>query len=234
MTRASDLRGKALTTMSTDILAELAAAGAIVTGRHFVYTSGKHGANYINMDLLLPDAKRMFELCELLAMPFRDQFDTVAAPAVGGVVLAELTALAATTPQRRPAAVWADKTPNGFAFQRTGFSRHLTRRRVLVVEDLLTTGGSLAAVVAGVRLVGGDVIGASVICNRGQVSPQTVGVERLVALSEVQFDVYEVESCPMCRDGVPIVEDIGHGADYRNRMPEYVGGFVSILNERRA
>jgi len=215
--------------MSTDILADLAAAGAILTSRHFVYTSGKHGASYINLDLLFPDAQFMFEVCKLLAGPFLDEFDTVAAPAVGGVVLAEFTALAATTHDRRPAAVWADKTANGFEFERAGFSQHLSGRRVLVVEDLLTTGGSLAAVVSGVRSLGGIVVGASVICNRGQVTPHTVGVDRLVALAQVQFDAYEAESCPLCRDGVPIVADVGHGADYRMRTPEYAGGFVSIL-----
>ncbi len=215
--------------MSTDVLADLAAAGAIMTGRHFVYTSGKHGASYINLDLLFPDAKFMLEVCELLAAPFLDEFDTVAAPAVGGVVLAEFTALAATTHDRRPAAVWADKTSKGFEFQRAGFSQHLSGRRVLVVEDLLTTGGSLAAVVSGVRSLGGNVVGASVICNRGQVTPDTVGVDRLVALAQVQFDAYEAESCPLCRDGVPIVEDVGYGADYRMHTPKYAGGFVSIF-----
>src|SRR5262245_8586379 len=132
----------------SDVMPALAAAGAVITDRHFVYTSGRHGSGYINLDLLLPHASVMAAICSMLAEPFVGSFDTVAAPAVGGVVLAEFAALAATDLNSPILAVWADKTPRGLTFDRAGFVDCVTGKRVLLVEDLLTTGGSLATVVA--------------------------------------------------------------------------------------
>ena len=212
-----------------DVLDELARVGAILTGKHFVYTSGRHGPNYINLDPLFPNARLTFEICRLLAEPFAGQFDTVASPAVGGVVLCELTALAASTDERPVYAVWADKVDGDMAFERAGFSNHLSRRRVLLVEDLLTTGGSLVRTLQRAREFGAEVVGASVICNRGGLTADALGVPRLESLSEVSFESFGADRCPLCANGVPIVEDIGHGAEYRAQEPGYGGGFVKLL-----
>lgn len=214
---------------SPDVLADLARVGAILTGRHFVYTSGKHGPNYINIDPLFPDATLTFEICQRLAHPFKGEFDTVASPAVGGVVLCELTALAESSKQRPVHAVWADKTADGFEFERAGFVEHLRGRRVLLVEDLLTTGGSLSSVHQKVLHHGGLVVGASVICNRGRVTARELGLERLAALADVDFEAYDAEECPMCARSEPIVEDIGHGAEYKVGSPGYSGGYIRLL-----
>ncbi len=210
-----------------DVMPALTDAGAVMTDRHFVYTSGRHGSNYINLDLLLPDPTLISKMCVMLAEPFVGAFDTVAAPAVGGVVLAELTALAASRPAVPIYAVWADKTPEGFAFERAAFTSYVSGRRVLLVEDLLTTGGSLAAVVAQVVRHDGLAIGGSVICNRGRVTAASLSVPRLHSLVDVNFEAYDPESCPLCAEGRPIVEDVGHGADFRRAHPTYAGGYVS-------
>lgn len=210
------------------ILAVLERAGTILTGRHFVYTSGKHGANYINLDRLFPDAALTFTICRKLAEPYAGTFDTVASPAVGGVVLCELTALAASTEGRKVFAVWADKSSDGFEFGRAGFIEHLRGRRVLLVEDLLTTGGSLSRVHARAVEHGAHVIGASVICNRGGVTASSLGIPRLTSLAEVNFEAYEAEVCPLCKEGVPIIENVGHGAEYRYDRPDYHGGYEVI------
>ena len=212
-----------------NVLSELAGVGAILTGKHFVYTSGKHGPNYINLDPLFPAARLTFEICQLLAHPFVGQFDTVASPAVGGVVLCELTALAASTEERPVYAVWADKVGGDMLFERAGFAKHLSQRRVLLVEDLLTTGGSLVKVLHRARDLGAEIVGASVICNRGGLTADTLGVPRLESLSEVSFEAFDADRCPLCAAATPIVEDIGHGAEYRAQEPGYGGGFVKLL-----
>src|SRR5665213_1314011 len=81
-------RSKKGRTKMTDVLALLDRVGAVSLDRHFVYKSGKHGTGYINMDPLFPDVNAVSGLCRRLSEPFAGQFDTVASPAVGGVVLA--------------------------------------------------------------------------------------------------------------------------------------------------
>lgn len=215
-----------------DVLPALEAVGAIYVDRHFVYTSGRHGSAYINMDPLLPEAALMLDICRLLGEPFEGGFETVAAPAVGGVVLAEMTALAMSVNEARPQAVWADKTQGGFSFDRSGFSDRLRGRRVLLVEDLLTTGGSLRKVRDAVVLLDGDPIGASVICNRGAVTASDLGVPRLHSIIDVTFESYEAGACPLCLERAPIVLGIGHGSDFRHHNPDYPGGFVDLAPPR--
>lgn len=216
--------------MAIDVLDELAKVNAILTDRHFVYTSGKHGPNYINLDPLFTNAELTYSLCQLLAEPFLGGFDVVASPAVGGVVLCEFTALAAVNRGFQVAAVWADKSGEGFAFERAGFTDRLSEGRVLVVEDLLTTGGSLAEVALRVREAKGSVIGASVICNRGGVTARDLDVPDLMSLSTVDFVAFASESCPLCSEARPIVLDIGHGEGFREINPAYEGGFISLLS----
>jgi hypothetical protein len=140
--------------MAVDVLAELEAAGAIYTDKHFVYTSGKHGSAYINLDPLFPRVELASELCELLIEPFFGRVDTVVAPATGGIVLAVLSA-------------------------------HATK--------------------------------------------ETLGVPQLEALATVKMEIVPADECKLCVNGVPIVEDIGHGADYKAEHPNYPGGFLNLL-----
>jgi orotate phosphoribosyltransferase len=213
--------------VQVDVLRELEQAGAVLTGRHFVYKSGKHGSGYLNLDLVFPDVLRTRRLCELLAEPFRGEgIEVVAAPAVGGIVLAALTALALGP---EAAAVWADKDGDGFAFERAGFADRLAGKAVLVVEDMLTTGGSVSKVCRLVEAAGGVLRGVSVVCNRGGVTAGQLGVPRLESLASVDFEAIDPSECELCRRAVPIVEDVGHGAEFKAEHPEYAGGFVPLL-----
>lgn len=71
------------------VMEELKGAGAVYLDRHFVYKSGKHGPGYINMDPIFTNPFLMAWIGEDLGGPFADEFETVAAPAVGGIVLAQ-------------------------------------------------------------------------------------------------------------------------------------------------
>ena len=216
-----------------DILSELDRAGAVLLNRHFVYKSGKHGSGYINLDPVLPDVALMTEICRQLIEPFRgDQIDTVAAPAVGGIALAVLTASQANDETQKVAAVWADKDGDQFVFERAGFVDHLAGKRVLVVEDLLTTGDSARKVCQEAKRHGADVIGVSAICNRGGVTAAQLGVERLHSLAEVSFEAVPADGCELCAGGEPIVTDIGHGDKYQAEHPDYPGGYVNLFKVR--
>ena len=207
-----------------DILTELEKIGAVFTDKHFVYTSGKHGSGYINMDMMFPHTELVAEICRALAEPFAGDFATVVAPATGGIVLAVLTAR-----ETGAKGVWADKDGmGGFEFERAGFVQQVASKQVLVVEDLLTTGGSVEKVCREVEKAGGTVIGVSVVCNRGGVTAEDLHVPRLEQLANVQFVANDPADCPECAAHVPIVEDMGHGDDYKKEHPDYVGGYVTL------
>lgn len=214
-----------------EIMVELERAGAVFLDRHFVYKSGKHGSGYINLDTIFPNIGLMSDICADLIKPFLDgiySIDTVAAPAVGGIVLSVLSGRTFRDAGRNVSAVWADKDGDDFAFERAGFVDQLRGKRVLVVEDLLTTGGSVRKVCRQAELHGAEVIGASVVCNRGGVTAQQLGIPRLETLASVSFSAIDADACPLCQEGAPIVDNIGHGGTYKAEHPEYKGGYVSL------
>jgi orotate phosphoribosyltransferase len=214
-----------------DTLQRLDQAGAIYLDRHFVYTSGKHGPAYIDSDPIFPDTELVAELSRGLVEPFLGEVDTVAAPATGGIVLAVATARAFLDSGQNVATTWADKVAGGgFAFERSGFVEAISGRRVLVVEDLLNTGGSVENVCRLVEQHNGRLVGASVICNRGSVTASQLGVPRLEAMTSVQFTAFDAQDCPLCADNIPIVEDIAHGNKYKAEHPGYEGGFTRLLD----
>lgn len=187
----------------------LAECGALLTDVHVVYTSGRHGSAYVNKDAVFPHTGLVSELCGLFAEAFvADGVEVVAGPALGGVILSQWTA------HRLGAlAVYAEKTPDGLALRR-GYDALAAGRRVLVVEDVLTTGGSLAETVTAVRRAGGDVVGAAALVNRGGVVAADVDVPRLLALVELALDSWGAADCPLCRDGVPVTTSVGKGTEF--------------------
>jgi orotate phosphoribosyltransferase len=217
------------------VKSELDQAGAVLLDHHFVYKSGKHGSGYINMDPLFPNVALMDMLGRDLAWPFRDQnIDAFAGPATGGILLAYAAATAynfwCSASGQRAAAIWADKDGADFAFERAGFLDHVRGKRVLLVEDLLTTGGSVAKVGHEVERHGGNVVGVSVICNRGGVTEDQVGGYPLTSLLDVDFVAVDPDRCELCAQAVPIVTDVGHGDDYQKQRPNYPGGYEKLLS----
>ena len=188
----------------------LAEARAIITGSHIVYTSGKHGSAYVNKDAVYPNTARVAELCRYLAdaaVPHRPEI--VCGPAMGGIILAQWTGHHLGLP-----AVYAEKAPEGGMALRRGYAKLVAGKRVLVVEDILNTGGSVRDAVAAVRAAGGDVVAVGALVNRGAVTAADVGVPVLVALLEVALDAWDAAACPLCRDGVPMNTDVGKGREF--------------------
>ena len=192
--------------------------GAVLTNDHLVYTSGRHGSAYLNKDAIYPHTAATSALCAGIAAHFADRgVDAVIAPAVGGVILSQWTAhhLGAAGGQE-VLGLYADKVGDDFVIRR-GYDRHLPGRTVLVVEDVLTTGGSVRKVVDAVRALGGDVAGAGVLCNRGGVSADDLGVPEIHALVTVDFASWAEADCPLCATGVPVNTAVGKGADFLAR-----------------
>lgn len=210
------------------VLEVLAKTGAIITDSHIVYTSGKHGTAYVNKDAVYPHTRAISKLCRAIAEHFSDRevngIDVVVAPAVGGVILSQWTAHWLTElTGMETLAIYAEKSEDGksFLFKR-GYDRYIRKtsdsnlpKLVLVVEDVLTTGGSARGVVEAVRALDGEVVGVGVLCNRGGVTPEVLSkVPELFALSNIKMDSWEEADCPLCAKGAPINTTVGKGREF--------------------
>lgn len=201
------------------VLTLLAQVGALITGDHLVYTSGRHGSSYVNKDALYPHTAATSAVCAQIARHFATAgVEVVAGPTVGGVIMAQWTAhhLSALT-GREVLAVYAEEESDGEGKRRVlrrGYDALVAGRRVLVVEDILTTGGSARLVVAAVRAAEGTVVGVGALCNRGAVSAERIDAPELYALSEVPLESYAPAECPLCAAGVPINTRVGKGAAF--------------------
>jgi orotate phosphoribosyltransferase len=188
----------------------LADAGAVISGSHVVYTSGRHGSAYVNKDAVYPDTHRVSELCGLLADLARPQRpEIVCGPALGGIILAQWTGNHLNLP-----AVYAEKLPEGGLGLRRGYDKLVHGRRVLVVEDILNTGGSVAQAIEAVREAGGEVVTVAALVNRGNVTAEQLGVPALDALVSLDLDSWAAQECPLCRDGVAVNTDVGKGREF--------------------
>ncbi len=197
--------------------------GAIVTGSHFVYTSGRHSSVYINKDALYLHTETISALCKMMVEPYNpEQVDVVVGPVLGGIVLSQWAAHHLN--QRRISgetlAIYAEKASDGldkqFFFGR-GYSRYIAGKNILVVEDVLTTGGSAHQVIEVVRGLGGNVVALSALCNRGNVRPPDVGGVMVSALVSIDLDTYAPADCPLCKANVPVNTELGKGKSFLAR-----------------
>ena len=200
-----------------EILNVFRQVGAIVTDSHIVYTSGKHGALYINKDALYPHTAGTSRVCRAIAQRFIDEnVQVVMAPAIGGIVLSQWVAQHLSEINGYEVlAVYAEKTADGGFVIKRGYDKLIMGKNVLVVEDTLTTGGSVKKVIEATRIAGGNVVGLGVLCNRGGITMNDVGdVPKLTALITVNPDVWDEEACPLCQQNAPINVDVGKGREF--------------------
>jgi orotate phosphoribosyltransferase len=195
-----------------DILAE---KKCIMQG-HFVLKSGKHSSVYINKIRMYPDSILLSTLCIDLAKAFKDDpIDIVVGPALGGIVLAFCTAKALSL-WRNGDVPWAfaEKDGDNFTF-RDPYPEYLKKKRVLIVDDILTTGISIKRTIEAVRQAGGKPVGVGAICNRGRVTNKILGVRKLRSLIAMDVeDTWEEKDYPLCASGTPITISVGHGAEF--------------------
>lgn len=185
------------------LLARLREVGAILDG-HFHLTSGKHSPVFIQCSQVLQHPEDASLIGQALAGLFSQAGVTVVVgPAMGGVILAHETARAL----RGARSAFTEKQ-NGSQVFRRGF--HLTPKdRVLLVEDVLTTGGSVLRSAAAVRTTGAKIVGVGLIIDRtAGKAAETLGFGPevpVVALAPLEAPAYVAEQCPLCRAGVPLV-----------------------------
>ncbi|MCX6640757.1 MAG: orotate phosphoribosyltransferase [bacterium] len=181
---------------STRVKTLLSACGAYLEG-HFELRSGKHSQFYVEKFRLLERPEIAGELCAAMAEAYKGKgVERVAGPALGGVVIAYEVARALGVP-----CAFAERVGEKLDFRR-GFT-FKPGEKVLVVEDVVTTGGSAIQVIDAVRAAGANPIGAAVLVNRTGKSLE-LGIPA-IALLEMDIAAWEAKDCPLCKQGVPIV-----------------------------
>lgn len=172
-------------------------AGALLEG-HFRLTSGLHSSGYLQCALVLQHPQHAEALGAAIAGRVRELgVQTVISPALGGIVIGQEVGRALGV-----RAIFAERQDGHLALRR-GFAL-APGERVLVVEDVVTTGGSTQETVDVARAAGATVVGAAAIIDRSG-GQQRIDVPFHV-LAEVSLPTYEPRSCPLCLAGEPVVK----------------------------
>ncbi len=180
-----------------DVIARFRRAGALLDG-HFRLSSGLHSGGYLQSALVLQHPEDAQALGDALAATVRTlAVEAVLSPALGGIVIGHEVARSLGV-----RAIFAERQ-DGHLTLRRGFSL-APGERVLIVEDVVTTGGSTRETMAVARAAGAEVVAATSIVNRSG-DRATFDVP-LYSLLQLDLPTYEADHCPLCRAGAPLVK----------------------------
>jgi orotate phosphoribosyltransferase len=176
--------------------------GALLEG-HFRLSSGLHSNRYLQSALVLQFPDLAAALGSAIgARTASLQPTAVLSPALGGIVIGQETARALGI-----RALFAERQ-DGVLTLRRGFSLGVTDR-VLVVEDVITTGGSTRETALAAEAAGAHVVGAAAIIDRG-VDPTALGLP-LEALVRLEVPTWQPGDCPLCKQGEPVIKPGSRG-----------------------
>lgn len=172
--------------------------GALLEG-HFIYASGRHGSQFLQAARVLQYPNQTEALCTAMAKQFMGKgIDLVAGPATGGILLAYETAR-----QLNCRAVFTEKDGDGGMVLKRGFTLE-PGMRTLVVEDVITTGGSVKQAINHLRARGAEIVGLAALVDRSQGEAQfDCPFEPLATLA---MESWNPDACALCDKGVSLVE----------------------------
>jgi len=182
-----------------EVMKKFEEAGAIQKG-HFKLTSGVHSDTYIQCAQIMQHPEFMHNLCSELGKKFRgDDIDVIVGPAIGGIIMAHVMARVLGPWVR---AIFTERE-NGKMTLRRSFEIK-EGEKVLVVEDVTTTGSSVREVIDIVKSRQGKVVGVGVLIDRsGGKVDFGIKTEKLLT---VDIKTYLPEECPLCKKGIPVVK----------------------------
>lgn len=182
---------------SDNILEHFRQTDALLEG-HFILSSGLHSPNYLQCALALQYPADARKFGEAIAEQFSGEaIETVASPAIGGLVIGYAVAQALNV-----RFIWTERQNSEMTVRR-GFSVK-TGERILVVEDVITTGGSTRECIDALEKNGAKVVAAASIIDRSGGAAD-VGVPR-IALVSMEVPSYEPASCPLCAQGLEAIK----------------------------
>ena len=182
-----------------EVMKKFEEAGAIQKG-HFKLTSGVHSDTYIQCAQIMQHPEFMHNLCSELGKKFRgNDIDVIVGPAIGGIIMAHVMARVLGPWVR---AIFTERE-NGKMTLRRSFEIK-EGEKVLVVEDVTTTGSSVREVIDIVKSRQGKVVGVGVLIDRsGGKVDFGIKTEKLLT---VDIKTYLPEECPLCKKGIPVVK----------------------------
>ncbi|MFA6760883.1 MAG: orotate phosphoribosyltransferase [Sulfuricurvum sp.] len=192
-------------------------SNALLEG-HFKLSSGNHSAFYLQSAKVLENPANAKKLADALAEQIRSSgiaVDTICAPALGGVIAG--FALASSLDKR---SIFAERVDGKMTIRR-GFEVR-KGERVIICEDIITTGGSALEAAKAVEMQGGVVVGFAALANRGfckragsEISPKpNCSLPQdlpLFALEDFDFEMYDPSQCPLCKSGSEAVKPGSRG-----------------------
>lgn len=182
-----------------EVMNKFKQAGAIQKG-HFKLTSGVHSDTYIQCAQVMQYPGFMDSLCSELGKKFRgDDIDVIVGPAVGAIIMSHVMARVLGPWVR---AIFTERE-NGKMILRRSFEIK-EGEKVLVVEDVITTGSSAKEVMDIVRQRRGTVVGLGVLIDRSG-GKTDFGV-KMRSLLTLEIEIYQPENCPLCKKGIPVME----------------------------
>ena len=180
-----------------EVLAIYEATGDLLRG-HFRLSSGLHSDVYLQSALVLQHPTHAETLCQELAKPFKgDRVQVVLAPAIGGILVAHEVAR-----DLHARCLFAERE-DGVMRLRRGFAIQ-PAERCLVVEDVITTGGSTREVIKVVQEAGGILVGVGTLIDRS--GGTAIFPVKKAALATLSVPTYKPEDCPLCKTGAPAVK----------------------------
>ena len=184
--------------MTDSVEAIFKKSGAVLKG-HFLLTSGLHSPVYWEKAQVPQYPEYTEKLCGMIADHFREQrIQVVAGPTTTGIVLAYEVAR-----QLGVRGIFAEKEGNAGRTFRRGFCIS-PGERVLVVDDILTTGGSIREVMEAVKKLEGTILGVGVLVDR---SSQKIDFDvSFFCCHRAETITYIPEECPLCADGIPLIK----------------------------
>ena len=181
-----------------EVRALLVKTGAIMDG-HFLLTSGLHSPHYVEKFNVLQHPAYTAQLCAAMAEKFKDaNIETVVGPVTGGILLAHETGKSLGT-----RAIFTERVDGKMMFRR-GFSLR-EGERVLIVEDIVTTGGSIKEVIEVVKETGAVPVAVSMLVDRSG-GKANFGDVPATALLTMEVETYAPENCPLCAKGIPMTK----------------------------
>ena len=187
------------------VLKEFRDSGALLDG-HFVLSSGLHSRQYLQCARVLMDPKRAARLCKALAQKIRlelaREIDVVVSPAMGGVIVGYEMGRQLGVP-----AMFLERVDGEFTLRR-GFSLS-HKLRVLMVEDIVTTGLSSREAISAIRAAGGRVVGAACLIDRSKGQAK-VGT-RLVSLAGLHVESFSGDKIPADLANIPAIKPGSRG-----------------------
>lgn len=200
-----------------EVIEILKKTNAVITDNHFVYVSGKHSATYVNKDYVYTHTSYVSRIAEIIAEEYKDKpVEVVVGPSIGGIILSQWVAHHLSQMKGEEVlSVYTEKQPDKDQIFTRGYDQFVKDKNVLVVEDIVTTGGSVKKVINSVEKAGGKVLAASCIVNKDpeHINPEFIGVP-WDYLTILGMDVWDEKDCPLCKENVPINTKLGHGKKF--------------------